>query len=158
MALFTCVLVQLVQRADVDEQLVAAGEDEADGLLLLAADGDPLEAGELPDPVVHVDDEVAGREGLDVAERQAALRLPPLPRRRAVVAAEDLVVGVDGEAGRRHLEPLVERLDEEGGVGLAVDLSIAAEELEEAVGLGAAVAEDDGLGALGPEPREVLAE
>src|SRR5690606_7410992 len=61
------------------------------------------------------------------------------------------------EAGRRHLEPLVERLDEEGGVGLAVDLSVAAEELEEAVGLGAAVAEDDGLGALGPEPREVLA-
>ncbi len=96
-ALLAGVLVQLVQRRDVDEQLVAAGEEQAHRLLPLLADGDGLESGERADAVVHVDHEVAGREGLHVAQREAAFSLFASARRRPVVAVEKLVVGVNGE-------------------------------------------------------------
>src|SRR5690606_2831054 len=90
------VLVELVERAHVHEQLVAALEPDFDGLLLLLADGDRVEPGELPDAVIDVHDVVAGGEPFEVAQGEAALDAPP-PRRRPAVAVEDLVAGVDGE-------------------------------------------------------------
>ena len=111
MSLFARILVELVERGHVDEQLVAAGEDQPHRLLPLLADGDRLHPRELADPIIHVNDEVAGTERLDLAERKAAARLFPLPRRRPVVAVEELVVGVDRQPGGGDLEPLVQRLD-----------------------------------------------
>jgi hypothetical protein len=105
--------------------------------------------------VVHVDDEVARGEALDVAEGEAAADPPAPPGRRAVVAVEHLVVGVDGEPGFGEDEPLVEALDRECGVRLLV---LIRQELAEAGPLARGVAEEVGLDALGLELGEVLAE
>ena len=137
------VLVQLVERPDVDEELVAVAEDEPDRLLPLASHRDRLEPRELADPVVDVNDEVAGLQGLHLAERQPASGPFPLARGGAVVAVEDLVVGVDREVASGDLEPLVERLDQERRRRLLAGLDVAAEKFEEPVALRGAVAEDD---------------
>ncbi len=104
MAFFARVAVQLVERVDAHVEHVAVGIMQADDFLLLAPDGDALQAGELADAEIDVHHVVAGLEVLQGAEREAAQQATSPPGGGAVVAAEDLVVRVDGQTGFGHLE------------------------------------------------------
>ena len=155
MALLAGVLVQLVERVHVDVQHVLVLIDQPDGLLLFAAHSDVLHARELPDAVVDVDHEVAGGEVLKLPKAEAAEAPFLFSGRRTVVAVEDLVVGIDGEAECGDLEALVERGDREAN---AVGVPVVFEELAEASFLAPAVAQDErvhaGSGVLGESPVE----
>ena len=109
-----------------------------------------------------MDHEVAGLERFEFAQRKPARRLAALAAGRSVVAVEDLVVGVDHEPGLRHLEPFVQRLDQEPRLGLAdFQQALAAvyvEQVAEARALRAGVAEQEDLGTAGLPRLDGLAE
>jgi hypothetical protein len=68
-----------------------------------------MQAAEATDSVVDVNHEVAGIQSLQLAQREAAVGLATLARGGPVITAEDLVVGVDHQAGLagRQLESFV---------------------------------------------------
>jgi len=136
------VAVQLVERVDAHVEHVAVGVVEADDFLLLAPDGDALQAGELTDAEIDVHHVVAGLEVLQGAEREAAQQATPPPGGGAVVAAEDLVVRIDGQTGFGHLEAFVERLDKQAH---AARFNFFLKQIVQAGLLAPAVAQDEGF-------------
>src|SRR5690606_19705890 len=111
MTLLAGVFVQLVEGVDIDVKHVVILEEDANGLLLFAADSDAMKPGKAADAVVNVDDEVADGQVLDFAEAQPAVATLPSPRRWPVIAVEDLVVRIDGQSEVGDFEPFVKRFD-----------------------------------------------
>ena len=104
-AFLAAVLRDAVQAVDAHVEHVPAAVGEADGLLHLSVDFDFVESAEFPDAVVDVDHKIAHFQRHQLLDGERFFVLPePFLEAEAVVALEQLVVGVD-----QNLELLVHK-------------------------------------------------
>ena len=103
------VFTDAVERVDVDEQDVVVLVDQFDELLHRAVGGAADQTAEAAHAVVDVDHVVADLEGIQFGDGHAFAAVDLAGHGVAVVAVEDLVVGVEGDLERRHHETAVER-------------------------------------------------
>ncbi len=105
------VLLHQVEALDRDEQLVVAVIAQLEELVRRVADADLLQADELADAVVDVDDEIADLEIAEIREERRRQRA--LARRAAAVTVlfEDVGFGVEREGGVGQAHSAAERAD-----------------------------------------------
>ncbi len=102
------VFADAVQGVDVDEKNIVILVNQFDELLHHAVRGTPHEASELSHSVVDVHHVVAHLQGIELRDGHALAPVDLVGDGVAVVAVENLVVGVEGEAQGRHDEPAVQ--------------------------------------------------
>ncbi len=149
------VLLHEVEPLDRHEQLVVAVIPQLEELVRAVADADLLQADELADAVVHVDDEIAHLQVAQVREEGRrrgflARRTAPLP-----IVVEEIGLGVDGDAAAREADAVREAADRhEHGAGAQLARArrrfrayvVVLEHLERALGAAGRVGhEDDGV-------------
>ena len=105
---------------DRHEHPVAAVIGQHRAIVGLGVDGDRLQALESPDAVVHVHDQVAGRQCRDFADE--VLRLPPAPRRPGDAFAEDILLRQHRKFGRLKAAFEAQHRHRHRGFGQALDL------------------------------------
>ncbi len=106
-------------RSTGHEELVFAGVAKLHELLRIEPDVDPLEADEVPDAVVDMDDEVAGLEVAEVGQERARRRLAALVN--LAFFLEDVGLGPELELGFRQAEAAAQMADaDEHGRGVRV--------------------------------------
>jgi hypothetical protein len=112
------VLLDEVEPLDRHEQLVVAVVPQLEELVRAVADADLLQADELADAVVDVDDEIAHLQVAQVREEGRrggflARRAAPLP-----IVVEEIGLGVDGDAAAGEADAVREAADrDEHGAG-----------------------------------------
>ncbi len=103
------VLLDEIQPLDRDEELVLAGVAELHELLRIEADVDALQADEMSDAVVDVDDEVAGLEVAEVGQERPRRRLAALVD--LALFFEDVGLGPELELGLGQAEAAAQVAD-----------------------------------------------
>jgi hypothetical protein len=108
MPFFARVLMQLVKGVDIYVEDILVFKEDFDSLLLFLADGDFVQAGELPDAEVDVDDEVAERKILNLTETESAVSTLPSTGGWTMVPVENLMVRINGQPQWCDLESFME--------------------------------------------------
>ncbi len=132
-----------VKRMDVDEKHVAILINQFDGLMLLAALVDLDQSVEPPDAMVDMDNVVAGPQAVQLGDGHLLVALDLAVDAVALVAVENLVVGIEAELQLVVDESLVQRNGQRTYDGLSA--SDLVEDVFEPLDLNAVLGENIGF-------------